>query len=41
MKPLVHLTELLVGNVRVDLRRRDGRMTEHSLDRADVGAIAQ
>src|SRR3990167_4271693 len=38
---LMNLPQMLVGNVCIHLRRRDGRMAEHSLHRANVGAAAQ
>ena len=39
MKRLMHLAELLIRDVRVDLRGRDGRVTEHGLHAPDVRAV--
>jgi len=39
MKRLVDFFELLVGNMGINLSRGYGRMAEHGLDRADVGAV--
>ena len=38
MMPLVGIREVPLGQVRVDLRGRDIRMTQHALDRAQVRA---
>ena len=37
----MHLAQLLVRKMRINLRRRNIRVTEKGLDRADVGAIHQ
>ena len=34
---IVYIAQLLVGNMSIDLSRGDIGMTEHYLDRADVG----
>ena len=39
MEFLMHLTQRLVRDVRVDLSRGDGGVAEHGLDASDVGAI--
>ena len=39
MKGFVHFAQLLVGDVGINLGGGDGRMTEHRLDRSDVGAV--
>ena len=39
MKSLVHFFELFVRHVGINLRRGDGRVPEHFLNRADVGAV--
>ena len=40
VKFFINLFELSVGDVCVDLSGGNGRVAEHSLDRADIGAIA-
>ena len=39
VKLLVHLAELLVGEVGVDLCGGDGGVAKHVLDGAEVGAV--
>ena len=39
MELFVRFPQMGVGHVRVDLGRRDVRVAEHLLDRADVGTI--
>ena len=38
---LVDLAQMLVGDVGVDLGRRDRGVAEHALHRADVGAVRE
>ena len=39
MKLLVDFAEMRIGNMGIDLGRRDIGVSEQGLDRADVGAV--
>ena len=39
MELIVRLFQMSIGNVRIDLGRRNIRMAEHLLDRANIGTI--
>ena len=41
MKTFMDLAELLIGNVGINLRRRDRGMAEQSLNRTDISPVSQ
>ena len=41
MKLFVHLAELFVGDVGVDLGRGDVGVSEHHLDTTNIGAVGE